>query len=101
MRENDSDSGGGWQQPPEYVNPWAPRDEGGAARAPGPAANAAPPPENDVQDTIAFGRPAGQDNGYGQGTYGQPSYASPPGYGDHRDLHSFPTRRSSDLLCRL
>src|SRR5437016_6802320 len=20
-------------------------------------------------------------------------------YGDHRDLHSFPTRRSSDLLC--
>ena len=72
MRESDSDSGGGWQQPPEYVNPWVPRDEGGAARAPGPAANAAPPPENDVQDTIAFGRPAGQDNGYGQGTYGQP-----------------------------
>ena len=82
MRENDSDSGGGWQQPPEYANPWAPPDEGGAARAPGPAANAAPPPENDVQDTIAFGRPAGQDNGYGQGTYDQPSYASPPGYGD-------------------
>ena len=82
MRENDSDSGGGRQQPPEYVNPWVPRDEGGAARAPGPAANAAPPPENDVQDTIAFGRPAGQDNGYGQGTYGQPSYASQPGYGD-------------------
>src|SRR5579862_5740768 len=22
------------------------------------------------------------------------------GYGDHRDLHSFPTRRSSDLLAR-
>src|SRR5438874_5545850 len=21
-------------------------------------------------------------------------------YGDHRDLHSFPTRRSSDLVCR-
>jgi S1-C subfamily serine protease len=78
MRENDSDSGGGWQQPPEYVNPWAPRDESDAARASGPAANAAPPPENDVHDTIAFGRQAGQDNGYGQGGYGQPSYASPP-----------------------
>ena len=24
-----------------------------------------------------------------------------PGTGDHRDLHSFPTRRSSDLLCPL
>src|SRR5437763_12517623 len=23
-----------------------------------------------------------------------------PCYGDHRDLHSFPTRRSSDLACR-
>src|SRR5436190_9820803 len=22
------------------------------------------------------------------------------GYGDHRDLHSFPTRRSSDLTCQ-
>ena len=35
MRENDSDSGDGWQQP-EYVNPWAPREEDDAARASGP-----------------------------------------------------------------
>ncbi|MGD0065463.1 MAG: trypsin-like peptidase domain-containing protein [Streptosporangiaceae bacterium] len=80
MRENDSDSGDGWQQP-EYVNPWAPREEDDAARASGPAANTAPPPENKAQDTIAFGRPASQDHGHSQGTYGQPSYGSPPSSG--------------------
>jgi S1-C subfamily serine protease len=79
MRENDS--GDGWQQQPEYVNPWAPREEDDAARARGPAANAALPPENEAQDTIAFGPAAGQDHGYNQGTYGQPSYGNPPGYG--------------------
>ena len=87
MRENDSDSGEGWQQPSGYVSPWAPRDEGDAAPAagpaPGPAANAASPLENDVPDTISFGssrREAGPD-GYGQPSYGQ-SGSGQPSYGE-------------------
>ena len=38
MRENESDGEGGWTQPPEYVSPWAPRDEAATrARTRGPA----------------------------------------------------------------
>src|SRR5205814_8948528 len=33
------------------------------------------------------------------GSPGLPSFFFFHCYGDHRDLHSFPTRRSSDLLC--
>ena len=61
MRENESDGEGGWRQPHEYVRPWAQRDEGHdedeAARTRWPGANAAPPPEDGHQDTIAFGTP--------------------------------------------
>ncbi len=108
MRDNESDSGGGWEQPPEYVNPWAPRDRAPvagnpAAGTPGPDPNAAPPPENGARDTVAFGRPAGSGNqagywmqpesgqgGYGQGGYGQGGYGQ-GGYGSggHGDDSGF------------
>ncbi|MDQ2815021.1 MAG: trypsin-like peptidase domain-containing protein [Actinomycetota bacterium] len=88
MRENDSDSEGGWQQPPEYVSPWASRDE---TRATAPEANAAPAAENDAQDTIAFGHqpsygsqpvPGNQPaSGNQPGQEAQPWYSSQPGYG--------------------
>ena len=55
MRENDRDGEDGWAQPPGYVSPWAPHDEGEAGRTRWPGANATPPPESSYQDTIAFG----------------------------------------------
>ena len=83
MGENDSDGEGGWAQPPGYVSPWAPRDEdrdeGEAAGMRWPGADAAPPPENGCQDTIAFGTPPGHGNqdGYGnQSGYGQAWYGN-------------------------
>ena len=68
MRENDSDSEGSWQQPPEYVSPWAPRGESQAAA---PEANTAPAPEHDAQDVIAFGNQPSSGS--------QPWYSSQPG----------------------
>jgi S1-C subfamily serine protease len=94
MRENESDSEGGWEQPPEYVNPWAARDQAPdtgrpADGPPGPDPDAVPPPENSAQDTIAFGTPPGSGNqagywmqpDYGPGGYGQAGHGSQPGYG--------------------
>ena len=76
MRDNDSDSEGGWQQPPEYVNPWAPRDETQAAA---PEVNTAPAPEHNAQDIIAFGNQPSYGSQPGQEN--QPWYSSQPGYG--------------------
>jgi S1-C subfamily serine protease len=92
MRENESDSEGGWKQPPEYVNPWAARDQGEAAGVSDANPSSAPPLEQQPQDTIAFGMPpsgsqpeSGTQAGYGQGGYGQGGYGQPgygqPGYG--------------------
>ena len=85
MRENESDGEGGWTQPHEYVRPWAPRDEdrdeGEDARTRWPGANAAPPPENGYQDTIAFGTPPSSSGRDGQGSYVQPGYGSQSAYG--------------------
>jgi S1-C subfamily serine protease len=66
-----SDSEGGWQEPHEYVSPWAPRDTGEADQAPGIGIPEASPPGNGDQDTVAFGVPdraAGADD---QGSYVQ------------------------------
>ncbi len=84
MRENESDSEGSWKQPPEYLNPWAPRDRRDTG-APGPEPGA---PGNGPQDTIAFGSPgagtqpgsAQQESGYWiQPEYGQSGYGSQGG----------------------
>jgi len=64
MRENESDSGGDWPGPYDYISPWAARDTGGAS---------ADLP-SDPQETIAFGTPADEA---GQGSYGQRRYADP------------------------
>src|SRR6266702_5090431 len=75
MRENESDGAGGWWQSPE-------RDAG--TRRPGPAA--APPPDSDYPDTIAFGTPPGapgygnQDGYPGQGGYGNQGGGAAPGW---------------------
>jgi S1-C subfamily serine protease len=74
MRENESDSGGGWEQRPEYVNPWASRDSSEDDRGSG---SGPLPPDNDDQHTVAFGTPA--DPG---GRYGQDRFAAQPGYGN-------------------
>jgi S1-C subfamily serine protease len=85
MRENESDGEGGWRQPHEYVRPWAPRDEGGDeggdSRTRRPRSNAAPPPEDGHQDTIAFGTPPSSSGRDGQGSSGPPGHGSQPGYG--------------------
>jgi S1-C subfamily serine protease len=81
MRDNESDSEGGWEQPPEYVNPWAPRNQGTPAGGSGSEANAAPPLENGPQDTIAFGNPARPTDRYGQDSHVQPGYGNQPGNG--------------------
>ena len=80
MQENESDGEGGWSQPDEYVSPWAPRDEDEDASTRWPGANAARPPENGDQDTIAFGSPPSSSGRDGQGSYVQPGYGSQPGY---------------------
>jgi S1-C subfamily serine protease len=82
MQENESDGDGGWPRPDEYVSPWAPRDEGEPAGTNWPAANAAPPPENGNQDTIAFGTPPGSSGSDGQGSRVPPSYGGQSGYGN-------------------
>ena len=83
MRENESDGAGGWWQSPE-------QDAG--TRRPGPGA--APPPDSDYPDTIAFGTPPGapghgnqgghgNQDGYGQAYYGnQDGYPGQGGYGN-------------------
>jgi S1-C subfamily serine protease len=81
MRENESDGEGGWPQPHEYVSPWAPRDEEEDARTERPGPNAASPPENGYQDTIAFGAPPSSSGRDGQGSYGQPGYGNQDGHG--------------------
>ncbi len=82
MRENESDSGSDWP-PPEYAGPWAPRDAGGAG--------AAPRPEDDDQDTIAFGSPTDAD-GYRRDPYplGYPGQADDQGYDDDGGYGSYP-----------
>jgi len=83
MRENESDGDGGWPRPDEYVSPWPPRDEGKAPGTNWPGTNAAPPPENGYQDTIAFGTPPGSSGDYGNAAgYGQAWYETRPGHGD-------------------
>ena len=81
MRENESDGAGGWWQSPE-------QDAG--TRRPGP--DAAPPPDSDYPDTIAFGTPPGlpagtrptrygnQDGYPGQGGYGNQGGGAAPGW---------------------
>jgi S1-C subfamily serine protease len=78
MRENESDGAGGWWQSPEP-------DAG--TRRPGP--DAAPPPDSDYPDTIAFGTPPGapgrayygnQDGYPGQGGYGNQGGGAAPGW---------------------
>ena len=66
MRENESESDGGWPPPGEDATGWAPRDAGAADPAPGTGAHWASPPGSDDQETIAFGVPGGDD---GQGSY--------------------------------
>jgi S1-C subfamily serine protease len=61
MRENESDSEGGWQQPDEDVIPWASHDAGEAGQAPGAGPHGAFPPGTGDQETIAFGGPGGDD----------------------------------------
>ena len=62
MRENESDSRDGWQQPDEDVFPWPPRDAGEAGRASGTGAF---PPGTGDQETLASGGP-GSDDGWGR-----------------------------------
>ena len=99
MRENESDSEGGWQQPDGDLIPWAPRDADQADQAPRIGAHGAPPAGAGDQETIAFGGP-GDDRGsgsegppgagdpwyggeYGQGEYGGGGYGQ-GGYGQGR-----------------
>ena len=83
MRENESDSGGGWEQPPEYVNPWASRNADEAAGTSGSGPNTAPLPQDDTQDIIAFGTPpAGRRD---QDSRVHPGYGDQPGYGYRPD----------------
>jgi len=62
MRENDSDSGGNWPGPYDYISPWAAREEGAADQTPA---------AGNHQDTVAFGGPADQAGGVDQGSYAQ------------------------------
>jgi S1-C subfamily serine protease len=78
MRDNESE--GGWQQPHEYANPWAPRDAGEADQASGTGAS---PPGNADQDTVAFGVPDGDAGDHGQGSGAQRDHGDPWYGGDH------------------
>ena len=72
MRENESDGAGGWWQPPE--------EDAGTGR---PDPGAAPRPDSDYPDTIAFGTPAGSP-GYGnQAGYGPAWHGGQGGYPPH------------------
>src|SRR6266536_2191566 len=66
MRENESDGAGGWWQSPE-------QDAG--TRRPGPGA--APPPDSDYPDTIAFGTPPGAPGHGNQGGGAAPGWTMP------------------------
>ena len=69
MRENESDGAGDWWQPPE---------EDAGTRRPDP--DAAPRPDSDYPDTLAFGTPAGSP-GYGsQASYGPAWHGGQSGY---------------------
>jgi S1-C subfamily serine protease len=65
MRDDESDSDGGWPPPDEDVIGGAPRDAGEVGQASGPVAHGPFPPETGDQETIAFGRP-GSDDGWGR-----------------------------------
>jgi S1-C subfamily serine protease len=65
MRDNESDSEGGWPPPDEDVIGSAPRDAGEAGQASWPGAHGPFPPETGGQETIAFGGP-GSDDGWGR-----------------------------------
>ena len=82
MRDNESDSGGSWQGPHDYISPWAARDPGGADQ--GPADGPDLPPESGRPDTIAFGALADEADGPGQGSYEQRGYSG-SWYGSDRD----------------
>ena len=69
MRENESDGAGGWWQSPE-------QDAG--TRRPGP--DAAPPPDSDYPDTIAFGTPPGGPGHGNQAGYGNQGGGAAPGW---------------------
>jgi S1-C subfamily serine protease len=92
MRENESDSGDGGQQPPEYVSPWAPRGETEVPQAPGSESNATPPSESGPADTIAFGTPPSPAGGYGQPV--TPSYGSRPHWWKQPTSASQPEHRN-------
>ena len=77
MRENESDSGGEWPGPYDYISPWAARDSGEA----GQASAADPDAPSDRQGTIAFGRPADEAD---QGSHEQHGYPD-PWYSSDRD----------------
>jgi S1-C subfamily serine protease len=70
MRENESDSGGEWPGPYDYISPWAARDAGEASQA----CAASPDVPTDPHGTIAFGRPADQA---GQGSHQQHGHSDP------------------------
>ena len=82
MRENESDSGDDWRGPYDYISPWAARDPRGADQA--PFDNPELPPESGRPDTIAFGSPAYEAGGPGQGSYGQRGYRGDSWYGSDR-----------------
>ena len=91
MRENESDSGDGWQGSRDYISPWAAPDPGGTDQAPADGPDL--PPESGRPDTIAFGGLTDEADGPGQGSYVQRSYGDPwygsdrdePGYGSYAD----------------
>ena len=91
MRENESDSGDGWQGSRDYISPWAAPDPGGTDQAPADGPDL--PPESGRPDTIAFGGLTDEAGGPGQGSYVQRGYGDPwygsdrdePGYGSYAD----------------
>ena len=80
MRENESDSEDGWQQPDENLVPRTPPDADEADQAPGTWAHQASPAGTGDQETIALGVP-GHDDGPGSGE----SPGSDPWYEGDRD----------------
>ena len=82
MRENESDSGDGWQGSRDYISPWAAPDPGGTDQAPADGPDL--PPESGRPDTIAFGGLTDEAGGSGQGSYVQRGYGD-PWYGSDRD----------------
>jgi len=81
MRENESDSEGGQKQPPEYVNPWAARDQGEAAGVSDADPSTTSPLEQHPQDTIAFSMPPSERGRRPPGSPEPPAFGTQPGYG--------------------